>query len=336
MSRSSNSLSLSELTDLFRVLHLKLSVGQMPLEIFEDHALRSSGSLRRIAPGVIRELRKGGTFSDALKPHAPLFPPLVLPLLRVGEESGNLAEICGELEKHFEERRRRHKKFRSMMILPAFLFLLAILVLSVLTFFLGILGSDVDPLGLGLTGPTGAVVLFGASIGIVFIIVLFVQLIRKSDSWEAKLLRAPMIGPALEALALSRFNLAMSLLTETSLSLEESVRLSLNATENRVFRAGEKEMIGGIRRGEELWAVLKNHGFFPSDYVHRVQVGEEAGHLSETFRREAKHYGEEADHRCVQLMQGVGYGIWCVVGLVIVIAIMRLGQFYVDVISGAR
>src|SRR5204862_8182030 len=170
----------------------------------------------------------------ALKKHKTAFPPLFLSLASVGEQSGNMPEIFAELEKYFRLQQQLRRQFWGQISWPLIQFVIGVFVLAGMIFVLGLFNSSYDPLGLGLTGTSGAVgflVIIWGSVGLLIGLYFFLtRTMRHKAKVDAWLLRLPAVGPCLQALALQRFCLALRLTTETGMPIAQAMRLSLRAT----------------------------------------------------------------------------------------------------------
>src|SRR5262245_4476564 len=95
----SRQLPLTHVIDLCRALRHNLGAGVALVKVVRQQAERGPGGLRPLAGRVSARLEKGESLTDALTPEKDLLPPLLLAMVKVGEETGNLPEIFGELEK---------------------------------------------------------------------------------------------------------------------------------------------------------------------------------------------------------------------------------------------
>src|SRR5437879_4014457 len=93
-------LSLTSLIELCRVLRHYLSSGLGLVEVFRQQALRGAPQVRAMCRRIGQSLEEGNDLERALKPEKSAFPPLFIALAGVGEQSGNLPEVFGELEKY--------------------------------------------------------------------------------------------------------------------------------------------------------------------------------------------------------------------------------------------
>jgi type IV pilus assembly protein PilC len=112
------------------------------------------------------------------------------------------------------------------------------------------------------------------------------------------------------------------------------VRLSLQATDNRAFTARSDQIEADLRRGRELTAALTASGLFPEDFRHMIEVAEESGTLTDVLAHQTAHYDEEAGRRLTVLTALAGYAVWAFVGVVIIVAIMRIGLWYISQVGG--
>ena len=335
----SSRLSLSTLIELCRVLRHYLGSGLTLRDVFLQQAQKGPAALRPIAGRVVQALERGSSLEDALKPEASAFPPLLLALAGVGEQTGMLPEVFGELEKYFARQLQLRRQFISQSTWPVIQFFLAIFVVAGLIFVLGMLppakllnGKPFDPVGLGLSGPSGAMTFLGWTFGTLFglagLYLVLTRGLKQRTATDRFLLGVPVIGPCLRTLALARFCLALRLTTETGMSITRALRLSMRATGNSAFVAQSPVAESAVRAGNDLTQALKRTGLFPGDFRKILSVAEESGRLTDVLRHQADHYHEESGRRLSILTSVAGYVVWFVVGALIVIAIFRIALTY--------
>src|SRR5262249_1796690 len=156
----SRQLSTGDLIELCRALRYSLSGGMMLRDSVDLLAREGSGRLRRAAASLGSELRAGWSLHEAMEKQSGSFPPLFRALARVGEASGNLPEVMGELEKYYMAQQKLRRDFISDITWPVIQFVAAVLIIAGLIFLLGYIQENAadpravktDPLGLGLTG----------------------------------------------------------------------------------------------------------------------------------------------------------------------------------------
>jgi type IV pilus assembly protein PilC len=336
----SSRLPLSALIELCRSLRHYLGAGLTLTDVFEQQARRGPARFRPAAARIAADLNQGDSLEDALKREAKLFPPLLLSLASVGERTGMLPEVFAELERYFQRQKELRNQFIARITWPVVQFVLAIGVLALLIFIMGQIGGPggrFDPLGLGLFGARGAAIFLGvvaAVLGGVYLIgVLLSRSLGGRVGVAKALLSVPAIGPCLQALALGRFCLALRLTTESGMPIGRALKLSLRATGNRAYAAAVEDVQRVVGEGHEITRALSGTGLFPADFERTIEVAEESGSLSEVLRHQGDHYHEEASRRLGALTALLGYGIWAMVGLFIIVAIFRIYSQYLNVLN---
>lgn len=337
-------LSLSTLIELCRVLRHYLGAGLSIEEVFRQQMTRGPSSIRPIAARVALVLRRGGSLEKALEPEMKHFPPIFLAMARVGERTGMLPEVFEDLEQHFVAQKALRNRFFSLTAWPLIQFFLAVLVLALLIFVLGMIpavdlkGQPYDPLGLGLLGWEGALTFLGVVFGSLFGTWLSLWLLGKvlpAAFRDRLLLAVPVVGGCLRDLALSRFCLALRLTTDSGMSIHKAIKLSMEATGNAAFVAASPAAERTVAEGDDLTLALERTGRMPEDFLRIVQVAEASGTLEEVLRHQGTHYQETAARRMTVATFLFSVLIWLSVGAFIIFAIFRLFSYYLGLIDDA-
>ena len=340
---SSSKCPLPALVMWCRTLKHSLGAGLDPLKIFKQMGKSGPRALRTTANEIHARLQKGDSLEDAFKPHQDRFPPLFVELIAVGEQSGRLEAVFHELESYYETTLRVQRDFRSHMAYPAIQFVAAVFIISGMIFVLGMLGSKMDPLRLGLTGTTGAITfMLGAFIPVLVMLYLF-KLSANSVKWrcylEGMCLMIPVWGPALKSFALHRFCIALGMCSEAALRAEKVLYYSFRATANSVFMRGMDHAIAVVKKGGEIQDALAASGApFPDEFREAIMVAEETGNMLEVTERLAKNYLEDGSRQLKQAAQYTSYAIYAGVALMIIFAIFSIatsiGGVYNDATKG--
>lgn len=299
---------------------------------------------RHVAEGIAERMKQGESFADAMEPSRQKFPPLFLELVRVGEETGRLAETFEALEEYFESARAAKRTLIQAMVWPVFMFCSALTVITLLILVMGLIPGGFDPIGLGLTGPTGALV-FLMIVSAVVGLGLFLLNQSKNDQafrsrLEGSLVGVPVIGDCLRAFALQRFSLSLAMTTAAGLRADRSVKMSLKATANRAYAMHADNVARRIRKGEEIAATLQGLGphLFPTDFVSMVETGEQSGELAEVMERLAKEYHQEASRKLRTAAMVAGGAVYAGVAIMVIFMIFRIasaiGSIYQNALQG--
>jgi type IV pilus assembly protein PilC len=341
----SKQLPVAALIELCRALHHNLDAGLPLLNVFRQQAQRGLAVVRPVAGRIQAELEKGHSLETALEAEKEFFPALFLDLAVVGEETGNLPEIFGELEQYYRMQQKLSREFWTKITPTIVQFILAVLVIAGMLFVLGMIASSRgreagDPLGWGLRGKGGAILFLGTVVGLFGLLAgayfLLTRKLRKKAAVDDFLLRIKIIGPCLRAFALGRFTLALRLTLETGMSITKALRLSLRATSNEAFVARTDLVVKSLKEGDDLAKALAQSRIFPEDFLNIIAVAEEGGRVPEVLRQQAQYYQEEAGRRLTALTRAGGFLVWVLYAVFMIIAIFRLAGFYFGALGGAR
>jgi type II secretory pathway component PulF len=337
----SSRIPLSNLIELCRVLRHSLGTGLTLRDVFRQQSERGAAAVRPVAQRIRHALEQGESLEAALKEERHRFPPLFLALASVGEESGQLPEIFGELEKYYLLQQKLRRQVISQSMLPVIQICFAFCIIALLIFVLGIIGQSPGggkPPGiLGQTGAAGSIlflVLSFGSIGLLAAAYLIVtRAFRHKAAFDALLLRIPALGPCVEALALGRFAVGLQLTLDTGMSIQRALRLSLEATGNAAFAGYAGTINEALKGGEDLTTAVSRCPLFPTQFISMIAVAEEGGRVPEMMRHQAEYYYEEASRRLTTLTKLLTFGIWLLYALFMVIAIFKIANIYLSALG---
>jgi type IV pilus assembly protein PilC len=321
--------SLADLTRFCRLARHGLAAGLSLVDVFRQQADRGPMSLRPTIAAVYERLDRGEGLEDSLKAEGGRLPALFITMCAVGEQTGHLPEAFAELERYFQLQWTLRRRFLADIAWPVIQFVLAVGVIALMLLILGMIGAPFDPIGLG-TGVRGAATWLLLVFGVLATgwggYKLLARSLRHKAAVDRFMLRVPVFGPCLEAIAMARFCLGLRLTLGAGLPVKAAVRRSLDATGNAAYPARYEEAAGALRRGDDLTTILQACAIFPQDFLDVVSNAEEGGRTPEVMEKQAEFYQEESSLRLKVLTQMAGLGVWLVVAIVIIAMIFRIAM----------
>ncbi|MCH2212974.1 MAG: type II secretion system F family protein [Fuerstiella sp.] len=306
-----------------------------------------TSSDRRLIKSVQRvqdRVKAGHDLTTSFRKFSLNYPPLFLDLLNVGEQTGALPEVMNALGDYYEARVRRFREFRSAIAWPGIQLFAAIIVIALLIYILGLIGTPagntpVDLLGLGLQGTTGAITWLGGTLGSLFGLWIFWKVLSRSMNGrqflDTFLLHVPAVGSCQRKFAIARFAWCFSLTQGAGMSIRPSLTSSLNATANGAFIAAIPHIWNEIHSGETLGDALRSPNLFPEEFLHFVDTAEQSGTVPESMKRMSHHFDDEA-HRALQwLTMLAARAVWGVVAMMIIYFIFKIAMFYINLLNSA-
>jgi type IV pilus assembly protein PilC len=292
---------------------------------------------------LIQEVRTGNGLSEALIAEGSTFPALLVDMVSVGEQTGNLPEVLTSLAGHFDHQVQMRRTFIAAITWPVLQAVAAILIVAILIVVLGVVAqvtgsSALDVLGVGLTGTTGAVAwLSGWAMLLVagYIGWEMINRMGQRGAFDRLLLTIPVVGHCLRSFALSRFSWAFAITQNSGMMIGPSISASLKASGNAAFAATAPEINAMVMSGEELSDALQATGYFPTDYLEMIRVGESSGTVPEVLERMAPQLDDDARRSLAQLTMAFSSVIWAAVAIMIIVLIFRVFSIYLGLINGA-
>jgi len=261
----------------------------------------------------------------------------------VGERTGHLSEVFAQLAEHYENQVRLRRNFLAAIAWPMTELFLAASLVGLLIWVMGIINrgangmEPIDPLGFGLIGNSG--LLIYAAFLTVAVAVLFVLVkaargsVARFGPIQRALLRLPVLGNALETLALARLAWSMHLTLNTGMDVRAALKLSLRSTRNARFTGQIPQIDGEIARGNSIYEAFYNTGSYPTEFLDAVAVGHESGKLVESMGRLSDEYQDRARTALAVLTRLGGVAVWVLIAAIIIALIFRLAMFYLGTLN---
>ena len=120
--------------------------------------------------------------------------------------------------------------------------------------------------------------------------------------WDTWVLRAPLFGPLMLKIAVSRFAVTLSTLLASGVPLLKAMEIVRNVLENARLEEVVATATGSIREGETIADPLRKSGYFPPIVTHMIAVGEKSGQLEQMLASVSSSYEAEIEVRLQAMM----------------------------------
>ncbi len=306
---------------------------QAVAEVAEHHALGR-------AWGQVGEMLKSGlSLSDAMASVPDAFPPYVVPMVRLGEASGKLADALMNLAQRLEEETELQSEIKTAMTYPGFLLFIAMAVFFFL--FLVVIpkfGGMVQ--GVSSAGSGGLDVLLNVSAWLRDYVWLWsgcvaTLLALGLKGWKTGTLqswlwpwmwRMPGIGGIMSAWEITQLAGSMARLLGGGVPLLEGLRLSTDMVARDALRHALEEASMQVRRGKTLAAALESQQVFPPLVLRMIAVGETAASLPSSMEQIAKIYRR-------RMRTGIRRGLSLLEPAVIIFMGLFIGSIMITLLS---
>ncbi len=278
----------------------------LPVILRAYGAEAESRAMRKAADSMASRIESGVSFHDALSDHPRLFSSALRKLVRVGEESGTLAAIMGQLADRMEKNLKTYEMFRRAAAYPV---IVIGMIISIVTFIFTKIAPRMvaihAELGAAYPGPLGEpdfgrwMILFLNFLLLIAFAALLAPVMGlrlKSLGYGRIHLQLPLIGPVLRRAEAARFASYLSSLIENKVPMSEALALLSDASDNSYVRSAMKDFQERYARGELLSDLIQSQPLFPPSMAMMVAVAEEGGGLADTLRGLSDFYYQRTEH----------------------------------------
>ena len=272
------------------------------------------GALKTTLEALRSAVVSGSTVAAALEASGH-FSAYEFHSVRIGEETGRLADILGALARYYTRQIKQRRQLLQALAYPALVLSTAAgAVLFMLRFIVPMFADVFRRFGGELPPLTQAIVRLSAvvsehgllGVGLVFGLIVLGRWLAKIPACRYLIsrfmLRVPILGQLLRGVYLGRLCGSLALLTGAHVPLLQALALARQMLNFAPLARALQEVEARVLRGAPLHSSLREFGFlFDARLVALVKVGEEVNKLDYFFNLLAQQYGEEVDHRSALL-----------------------------------
>jgi type II secretory pathway component PulF len=271
--------------------------------------LKFSPNLGDTVTQLRRSLQEGLSFTAALERFPDFFPELYINMVRAGEAGGILPQVLARLAKYLEDEINLRRFITGSLFYPA---ILAVSSLAAILFYVAVVIPKFKSIFQGMDAElplvTKIVVAFGEGLNnywwlaLILILGIIGWWLKESSTPEGKLrvdslkLKLPWIGPIFEKIAISKMAFALSLLSNSGVSLLNSLTIAGKIMGNECLAGGLKKVEQEVRQGNTVAKSMAAQGIFPVLAVEMVGIGEESGNLGTMLDNIATTYDGDVKH----------------------------------------
>jgi general secretion pathway protein F len=257
--------------------------------------------MKGIIQSILKSIREGNSFSDALRRHPDIFPRIYINMIRAGEAGGVLDVVLDKLNEYLESSKELKDHIFSAMIYPSIIMLAgSISIIVLLTYVLPKFSAIFAELGTSMPLPTQILLSFSNSLKsywwIIFILHIAGFLILRSYSktasgrYKLDLLKLRLFKDIITKLETARFCRTLGTLLKSGVPLLQALNNSKEVINNRVISSSIDAISKGAKEGKGVSTPLYNAKVFPELALSMIKVGEETGHLETMLLKVAETY----------------------------------------------
>ncbi|MBL8064253.1 MAG: type II secretion system F family protein [Chthonomonadaceae bacterium] len=326
--------SLQSLEFFFSQLGTLLEAGINPVDGLESLARQSNNAILR---SVIEECRGhvtvGRPLSVGLQRYPEIFSPLILSLVRVGEEGGMLSTQCKLISEYIHRDIELKNMIRRETMGPKVTVFGSIAIIVGVNGFLQIIA----PKSGGLPVPTTFWV-------VAAIITVAVWLFRSfmlprppvRRAFDEFVLTLPGLGGMAHGFAMAKFGRAFGALYKGGVALPKAVRLACDACDNEAVRAKVMPATDALERGAGVTETLRSTNAFSPLVLDMTRTGETTGNMDEMLVKVSEYYESEGAMKAQVASKIIGVVCLVLVAVYVLFILLSFyGGYFASLMGGA-
>lgn len=283
-------------------------------------------------------VNEGQSLHKALSKYPNVFDKIFVSMAEAGEMSGTLDVILLRLAEFTEAQADLRQRIVSAMTYP-------IIMLVVITLVMFGLFTKVLPEILAIFETMPNMVLpemtqFISSVSKVFVahwyliggfivisVLVFMNWKNSTEgrkTWDAVLLKIPIVGEIARMVAISRFTRTLATLLVGGVPMLNALDIVRNVVDNHVLALAIDEAKSNISEGESIAGPLRKSGQFPPIVVHMVNIGEKTGDLENMLTLVADAYDFQVKSKVDTLTTLLNPIMTLLIGIVIFVIVISI------------
>ena len=305
--------------------------------------------LKSVLASVRDAVREGSSLGDALKQHPRVFSSLFVNMVSAGETSGALEVTLARLADFLDEQVSFQGKMGAALLYPALMTVVGIgMLFFIFTFVMprvvGMFADMKQQLPI-ITVVLLAVVQFFSTFWWLLLLLAaagifyarrYIRTAAGKTRMDAALLKAPLFGPLIRMVAVSRFARTLGTLLQNGVPALTALEIVQNVIGNTVLAEAVRKARENVREGESIADPLRRSGLFPPVVVQMVAVGEKSGELEQMLLKVSDSFDRAVDNRISALLSLLQPMIILTMAVVIGFIVIAIMLPIIDMSAGIR
>lgn len=294
----------------------------------------------RILQEITSNLYNGITLSQSISSFKT-FPKVYVNIIQTGEANGRLDEAFDKCVNLMKKEIALKNKIVGAMIYPVFLIILTIALIIVMSIvvlpafkelFVSF-GSDLPVMTKITMGMSDILVDYGFIIlGVIIAISVGLSMLYKYNYsfcmwWSTFQLKIPLIGEVIRLNQVTRFANMMATLTDSGVNILYSLELSRDVVGNKYVSDCLSQVIEDVKIGTPINISLSRYPkAFDALFVSMVRVGEESGMLSDSLKKMADMYDEQASEATQRMTDAMTPAMTVIIAVIVGFVVISIVQ----------
>ena len=265
-------------------------------------------TLKKVLGEVASDVSAGYSLADSFSKHGKDLPNTFVESVRAGEASGTLEQVFSRMGAYYERSSKAKSKAASALIYPAFICVLAVIVIGIImAFAVPVFARTFEAMNMELPAVTRFLINASHWWSKYFLVVLIVivvaflalQLAKRNasfrESWSKLGLSVPVLGKISENNGAHQYASTMSMMMSAGLPVTDAIDVTARSMSNAHMASSLSSIKMDVEAGKPLATGLAKTEAFPNLVVEMTGIGEETGTLEHTLDVMADYYANEVE-----------------------------------------
>lgn len=288
-----------------------LNKAGVPISSAIKHLSKTSRSVRfsEVLLGVSESLESGKDLAQAMEDYPDIFTPLIIAMVRIGQNTGQLDNAFLRLTQYLEMEGGTIKRVKAAIRYPIFVLtsiVIGVIIINIFVIpaFAKVYSKASIPL------PKLTQILISISdftleywytiVGILVVIAFSIRRYINTETgrykWHKLQLNLPIIGNLIKRMVLLRFAETFAIIVNSGIPINEGLHLVAQAINNRYARQEINNMQDAIQRGSSIYQAATACGLFTTLELQMLAISEETGELGAMMAEIALYYQREVEY----------------------------------------
>lgn len=304
-----NHVSLRDKVFLARQLAVMLSSGLAVDQSFKILINQTKNPyLTSVYQTIIHDLEQGSSLSGAIAKYPQIFDPVFIAIVRSGEGSGQLDKVLIQLADRMEINQDFNSKIKTALIYPVFILVTMIgIIVAMMLWVIPNIKTVFEQSNVSLPWTTQVIIALSdftvnywwvELIAVVILVVggwLFFRSENGGSFWDLMKIRIPVVRDIFIQVYMGRFCQTMAMLTQSGVPIMETMAITANVIQNRVYTKSLQNISAQVERGIPMSVPMQRDRYFPAIVSAMVSVGEQTGKLEMVLTKLAEYYERETN-----------------------------------------
>lgn len=305
---------------------------------------------RNLYQRLVFELTTGETFSEALNKQGPVFPKLLINMVKTSELTGNLTGVLDDMADYYKTIDENRKQIISAMTYPVVIFIIAIVVLVYIILFVvpeftdmyAQIGSELPPITVMIVKMSDflATNLLYVILVIIAIFTILSILYKNVTTFryfvQRTLMHIPVIKNVIIYKEVIMFTKTFASLINYDVFITDSMEILGKVTSNEIYKNLIRDAVINLSNGNGVSSAFKDNWAFPPIAYEMLLTGERTGRLGAMMAKVAEYYNTEQKNLITQLKSLIEpvmiIFLAVIVGIVLLAVVVPMFSMYEQIV----